>query len=304
MALTRIKALPMVVRHIIGHPLNRGRPLRALARFLLWQLGGILRPGSTRTFIWINGAKLHVGSKAAGVTGNVYSGLHDFPDMAFLLCYLRPTDLMVDVGANEGEYTILSGVIAGAHVVSIEPIPDAFDRLTENVALNNAEERIQCYRLGLGDSQGTLRFTKLENTVNHVLSEDEVCEETIEVPIETLDSVLSGRSPSVLKIDVEGFEMPVLQGTKQVLQDRRLEAVIIEMNQSGERYGYSDDGISRLLARAGFSCYRSEPFGRQLKPVDVPTADYTGNAIFLRNLPSVRARIREAPTITILGNEF
>lgn len=52
-----------------------------------------------------------------GATGNIYVGLHEFEDMAFLLHVLRRTDLFVDVGANIGSYTILAGGAAGAKLL-------------------------------------------------------------------------------------------------------------------------------------------------------------------------------------------
>jgi hypothetical protein len=49
-------------------------------------------------------------SGMTGATGNLYVGLHEFEEMAFLLHFLRPGDLFADVGANVGSYTILAAV--------------------------------------------------------------------------------------------------------------------------------------------------------------------------------------------------
>ncbi|WP_017364163.1 hypothetical protein, partial [Methylococcus capsulatus] len=93
---------------LLNHPLSQGRKLPALARFVRWQLGSRLLPGEV-VCPFVNDACLVVRPGMTGATGNLYVGLHEFEDMAFLLHYLRPEDLFVDVGANVGSYTVLAG---------------------------------------------------------------------------------------------------------------------------------------------------------------------------------------------------
>jgi hypothetical protein len=96
-------SLAHTLRFIASHPLNRGRRLQSLIRFAKWQLGSRLVPG-TVAYEWIHGARFSVKRGKAGLTGNIYTDLHEFPDMAFLLHVLRADDLFVDVGANVGSY--------------------------------------------------------------------------------------------------------------------------------------------------------------------------------------------------------
>jgi hypothetical protein len=44
------------------------------------------------------------------MSGNIYAGLHEFGDMAFVLHFLRAGDLFADVGANIGSYTVLASM--------------------------------------------------------------------------------------------------------------------------------------------------------------------------------------------------
>ena len=64
-----------------------------------------------------------------GLTGNLYAGLHEFADMAFVMHALRPTDLFVDIGANAGSYTILACAVAKARGCAFEPLPSTYRRL-------------------------------------------------------------------------------------------------------------------------------------------------------------------------------
>src|SRR6266849_8995171 len=101
---------------IVSHPLNQSRPLAALGRFAAWQVASRVCPEIE--FEWIEGAKLIVSRGMTGATGNIYCGLHEFVEMAFLLRLLRPTDLFLDVGANLGSYKILATKVCGARAIA------------------------------------------------------------------------------------------------------------------------------------------------------------------------------------------
>ena len=88
------------LRFIATHPLSSKKPLAAFWRYGRWQIESRLR--SEVEFDWIEGSKLVVRNGMTGATGNIYCGLHEFSDMAFLLHLLRPDDLFVDIGANIG----------------------------------------------------------------------------------------------------------------------------------------------------------------------------------------------------------
>jgi hypothetical protein len=107
---------------IRGHPLTRSQPLVAVARFAAWQIGSRLKKVHTRS--WIDGSKLVVESGMTGATGNIYCGLHEFADMAFVLHLLREGDLFLDIGANVGSYTVLASAVCGARTLAFEPDPD------------------------------------------------------------------------------------------------------------------------------------------------------------------------------------
>src|SRR5690348_855531 len=120
------------LRFIVGHPLARKAPMAAIWRYFSWQL----RSRITRRPIvckFAGGTHLVVERGMTGATGNVYCGLHEFEDMAFIAHYLRPTDFFVDVGANVGSYTVLAAGVAGASVMSFEPDSLTYHRLVRNL---------------------------------------------------------------------------------------------------------------------------------------------------------------------------
>ena len=223
-----------ILKFIINHPLNREHKFNSIIRFLKWQVGSRLISG-TIVYDWVNGSKFLVRTGEAGLTGNIYAGLHEFSDMAFLLHVLRDDDVFIDVGANAGSYTILAGS-TGAKVYAFEPVPSTYDRLIENVRLNHFDKKIKCINKGVGSKQGRIAFTSDSGTMNHALASMEKCDNTINVEVISLDIALDNETPNLIKIDVEGFETPVLEGANDTLKKQTLHAVIMELNGSGNRY--------------------------------------------------------------------
>jgi FkbM family methyltransferase len=282
------------LRFITRHPVNEKHQARALFDFVRWQVKSRL-VGGEFTVDWIEGAKFKASRGRAGVTGNIYAGLHEFPDMGFLLHYLRPDDAFADVGANVGSYTILGGAVVGARCFAFEPVPQTFARLVENVRLNGRQDVDRCFNLGVGDTEGTIRFTSGDDTVNHVAAEGEAVGETVEVRVSTLDAVLAGVRPRLLKVDVEGYEEPVVRGAVQTLSGTEPAAAIMELNGACGRYGYSDERVVEQMLDWGFRTYRYHPFERQL--VEVPVSERInahGNTLFVRGEAFARERVATA----------
>src|SRR5437867_8815488 len=145
------------LKFILSHPLNRGTPLSTLGRFVAWQIASRLRPEIE--FEWIEGAKLIVTRGMTGATGNIYCGLHEFVEMGFLLHLLRPGDLLLDVGANVGSYTILAASVCKARAIAFEPDPDTVRILRRNIAINHLGMLADVRECALGAVDGQIAFT-------------------------------------------------------------------------------------------------------------------------------------------------
>ncbi|OPY08378.1 MAG: Methyltransferase domain protein [Syntrophus sp. PtaB.Bin001] len=187
-----------LIKFITNHPLNHEHKLNSIIRFAKWQVGSRLVPGAI-VYDWINGSKFLVKTGETGLTGNIYTGLHEFPNMGFLLHFLRAEDLFVDIGANVGSYTILACSAVGARGVAFEPIPSTYKRLVENMRLNHLDEKVKCINKGLGAQQGTIAFTSDSDTTNHVLASGEQCDNKVTVEVTSLDTALDGENPSLIK---------------------------------------------------------------------------------------------------------
>src|SRR5262245_9501890 len=109
--------------YMAKHPLNRGRPVRALARFVRWQVGSRLL-GTKVAVPFVGDTRLLVSRGMHGATGNIYCGLHEFEDMSLVFHMLKPGELFFDIGANVGTFSVLASGVACARSICFEPAPE------------------------------------------------------------------------------------------------------------------------------------------------------------------------------------
>lgn len=286
------------LKFIVNHPLNRAKKIQAVFRFTKWQILNLISK-KTIVYNFTQNSKLIISRGMTGATGNYYCGLHEFNDMGFLLHFLRKEDLFVDVGANIGSYTILASAQIGCRTIAIEPVPNTFQYLINNIALNKIEGKVTALNLALGSETGKISFTSNLDTMNHVSNNN--LENDIVVNVSKLDNIINDNLPSLIKIDVEGFESEVLRGASKTLQNPDLKGIIIELNGSGNKFGFDDKDIHHKLLAMNFKPYTYEPFQRNLKLVESYGVE---NTIYIRDFEFVNNRVQSANKIKILNQEF
>lgn len=284
-----MKAIRNLARFALKHPLGGRTPLRTFARIASWQIQSRLRSG-VHDREWIEGAHLLVGRGMTGATGNLYYGLHEFADMGFLLHFLRPGDLMIDVGANIGSYTVLAARVVGASVIAIEPHPVTADRLEANVARNAVGDKVSVLRMALSDAPGVGNLTSDRDTMNQLVAADSETSAGVTVSLDTLDNVVGSLNPTMLKIDVEGHERAVFSGAAQTLAKPSLRALEVET---------VDAAIREQIVAAGFSELHYDPFTRSL--TEAHNGLRASNRLFVRDAVTVIERVKTARKFRVGG---
>jgi len=302
MSMNKISSILKTLRFITSHPLNKDRKLASIRRFICWQMGSRLVPG-TVALNFVDESRLLVSPGMTGATGNVYTGLHEFEDMAFVLHVLREHDLFVDVGANIGSYSVLAGAVAKANCIAFEPIPATHRQLLNNIHLNAIHEIVEARNIGIGRENGELKFTVSLDTVNHVACDTELGVPTLRVPVETLDDALSEKRPTIIKIDVEGFETNVIEGSTATLSRDSLLAVVMELNGSGSRYGFDEAALHRKMLACNFQSFTYSPFDRKLISLEGKNRA-SGNTIYIKDEPQVRNRLESARAFSVNGRSI
>lgn len=293
-----MKKLIRIFRQIVKHPLSRRNPISAAVRFARWQIASRFSPGRI-ALPFVANTFLLARTGMTTATGNYYYGLMEPNEMGFLLHMLRPGDLFLDVGANIGSYTVLSSAVVGAKTVSIEPIQDTFQSLKKNVLLNDIVERVDLNNIGLSNKPGVLRFTAGGDAINHVVRDGEVAD-SVEIPVLTVDAVMEGRTPALIKIDVEGFELKVLEGARETISRKEVCAIIAETNDLNAYYGASNESIVEFLYAFGFRKFAYDPVARKLEECETTSF----NSIFIRDHEGVVERVKGAPRFKLVTGEI
>ena len=296
-----ISKIAIIIRAINEHPLANKHKLKSYSKFIYFQLSQFFYP-KIRKVLFVDNTYLCVKKGMTGATGNIYCGLHEFEDMSFLLHFLTEEDTFVDVGANIGSYTILASGVKKATTVSIEPVPITFEYLKKNVATNGLVNKTKLWNVAAGAKKDIIKFTSEFDTVNHALSNDEKNKQYIKVDVFPLSDILKAENNiRLIKIDVEGFETDVLKGMDLLLKTNDLKAIIIELNGSGNRYGYDEKKIDEKLKKNNFFPYSYNPFKRILTTLNEISDK---NTIYISDIDFVRQRLISAGNINIFSESF
>jgi FkbM family methyltransferase len=224
--------------------------------------------------------------------------------MAFVLHFLRPCDLFVDVGANVGSYTVLAAAGIGARCIAFEPDADAFEWLCKNIDLNGVRAVVDARHEAVSSNRETLHLTVGLGPTNHVIDPPEISSSACpgsKINATSLDEALGRCRPIMLKIDVEGFETEVVCGALNVLEAPDLRCLLIELSGYGLRYGADENRLRERIIELGFSPCHYEPFGRRLEVNVSDTPKIGGNVLFVRDVNFVKARVESAAPFTIRG---
>ncbi|PWS31699.1 FkbM family methyltransferase [Pedobacter paludis] len=291
-------AVKRIFYFINHHPLAKRHLFKAYTKFLWWQI----RSKTFKNLIaipFIHETKFFAKKGLTGITGNIYTGLHEFEDMSFLLHFLRAEDTFFDVGANVGSYTILASGVKKAKTIAFEPINVTWNILSKNVMLNHLEDLVILRNNAVGSEEKDLYFTDNQDTTNHVVTL--IQENSSVVNVITLNSFYKEHKPNLIKIDVEGFETEVVNGASQLLNDNQLKAIIIELNGSGERYGYYEKDLHQHLTDHFFFPHSYDPFKREL----VRLNSFGGfNTIYIRDIDFVRERLRTSLPFNVFNESI
>ena len=289
-------SLKHTIKLINNHPITSKSKLKTYQIILKWQISqAILRRPILMQFI--NDSVLLVEKGMTGATGNIYLGLHEFYDMGFLLHFLKKEDVFFDVGANIGAYSILASKVCGAYSYAFEPSKTTFEKLSNNVFLNRINSRTKLFNLGVSSKAETVNFSKGFDTVNHITSKELEYTEKIETTSLNLICEENSIIPTLLKIDVEGFENEVIEGSDQFLRNDQLQAIIIELNGSGQRYGFDEEKIHQKIVSYGFTPCLYDPMKRTITPTT--TKNKKDNTLYLKDIKGAQQRVNASNSYKI-----
>ena len=187
------------------------------------------------------------------------------PDMVeWLKTALKPGDVLWDIGANVGAYSILAAKLCpGASVISFEPFIPNFAHLWENIVLNEVSAQVTPVCVGLSDTTAPTALSikgPRAGSAGHQVGQTggKLQQGVIAARGDDLLTKLALPSPTLLKLDIDGLEIAAVEGLGETLRTPGLREVMIEIEQ-----GKSEEPVQKLCEAAGFR--------RVPNPLTIPT---------------------------------
>jgi FkbM family methyltransferase len=164
-------------------------------------------------------------------------------------------DVLWDIGANIGIYSLYAGVVKRSEVLAFEPAAFNHALLCDNIRLNGLQDRVAAYGLAFSDRSELGRLT---------VADDEPGAAVVSVGdapvgrlhqaalVYTIDDFIARFAPPFpthIKIDVDGLETEILEGSRRTLADPRLKSLLFEVD---ERDGARPEQIDAVLGEFGF----------------------------------------------------
>lgn len=217
----KIIFLKLIAFYLRNSPVKRGRyRLTDYARPIARALGGKLGIREIKTK---HGFSLRV-NLADRIPQDIFlEGEYEATTTAIVKTILNQGDIVVDVGANIGYFSLLFAKCVGTAgaVLAFEPSPGLSFQAKENFELNNINQ-IKLYDIALSDHEGEARFYAgpAYNSGLSALRKPANFSGYHDVQLSTYDQLVGqNKHIALVKIDVEGAELQVLRGMKKMLQE-------------------------------------------------------------------------------------
>ncbi len=200
--------------------------IKGIFGYLKWQLKKLRYDFSKEYVIEVNGCKMLLIPNDSGISEELLLfNTHEPYSTKILERYLHDGMVCLDIGGNLGYYATLESKKVGdsGRVIAIEPSPINFKYLKHNLELQKMNN-YEVHNLACGDSEGTVKFLISEHSnANRVLTDKEEIDPSmniIEVPVKRVDELVEEfniEQCDFLRMDVEGYEIYVLEGANSTL---------------------------------------------------------------------------------------
>jgi FkbM family methyltransferase len=190
-------------------------------------------------------------------------------ESALMHAMLKPNDLVLDVGGNHGEWsTYALRAQPSIRIMAFEPVPPVFADLQANLGGNG---NVQLFNYALSDKTGTASFHYYPEAdglsgfyYREVLRGDHPDPHVIEVAEKTLDLFCKENGINEIgfvKIDTEGAEWKILQGARDLIENRKIRAIQFEYGGCYIDAKTTLKDVAQFLTTHGYLIFRIVPKG-------------------------------------------
>lgn len=187
------------------------------------------------------------------------------PDMIHWIDRIERDSVLWDIGANVGVFSLYAATRTNCMVLSFEPSAANFFVLARNIQLNHLNERIIAYCVALSGNTGLgilnlssaamgasmSQFGKTGEMSRYWTGDNEsAAHGMVGFTIDDFIARFDPPFPTHIKMDVDGLELPILQGATNTLRDKRLRSAMVELSVTN---GEEREQAMRLLGNAGLA---------------------------------------------------
>lgn len=211
----------------------------------------------------INGDKIKFCTQSPILLSRANSLLTKEPDTIAWIDSFKDNEIFWDVGANVGVYSLYAAVRTPVTVIAFEPSAANFYVLAKNIQINGLSGQVSAYSLAFADATKTGILNMSSPAKGAAIQQfgkpgemsrywnrhsTPVTQNAVGYSIDDFIRGFNPAFPNHLKIDVDGLELPILNGAMQTLCDQRLRSIMVEIcvSHSGE-----ESEVYNLLEKCG-----------------------------------------------------
>jgi FkbM family methyltransferase len=209
----------------------------------------------------VDGASVTYATPNLATAWRVKSFFSKEPETIAWIGEMAPDEVLVDIGANVGMYSIWAAKVRGTQVFAFEPESQNYALLNRNIFYNALSGRVVAFCTALSDETG---FDRLHLAVFEMGQSCHTFGESLDHHLKerhtgltqgafatTLDALVADGSvppPHHIKIDVDGLEHKVIAGAAKTIADPTLKSILVEINQNLAQHM----AVVQTLKDAGF----------------------------------------------------
>ena len=237
------KVYGTVYRHLLGTGISKYNKIRKIHNYFDSKI--------QKEVITIEGIKF------LGIVENIVEvHVTNIPEIEFCKREIKKGDTVIDAGANIGYFTLFFSKLVGEEgkVIAFEPDPINFDILKKNIEQNRITN-VELVKKGISNKNESMKLYKSAVSGGHSLIKNEWGKEFTTIQTVTLDDYFNDQKIDLIKIDVEGFELEVIDGGTKLFKNNNKIKIISEFG--GYYYKKNNPKIlyPKILHENGFNLF-------------------------------------------------
>lgn len=253
-----------IVKVISGYGIRRFYLVRVVHNFIISHL----KPN----YVQVHDHKMFLDSKDS--LSLSITGIHEPFETELVKKEIRKGDVVLDIGANIGYYTLIFAKLVGEEgkVFTFEPDPDNFALLKKNVKINGYQNVILVQKAVSNKTAMIRLYLSEDNKGDHRIYDSHDGRKSIKIEATRLDDYFTNYNGRInfIKIDIQGAESGALQGMSNLLKNNKSVKIVTEFWPIGlKRFGTNPKEYLKLLIKYCFKLYHIAEQEKKIEPVNI-----------------------------------